>query len=337
MTKLNIGILGAGKIGYVHAKSIAYHVPGASVKWIVDPFLNSKQQKWAEEFGIENIGKDPQAIFDDPSVDAIAICSSTDSHAEFIKRAASSGKHIFCEKPIDSSPIVIQECIEAVEKAGVKLQVGFNRRFDHNYKAVREAVKNKIIGDVQMVRITSRDPIPPSLEYVKVSGGIFMDMMIHDFDMARFLSGREIVEVYAAGSVLVDKEIGKAGDIDSSIVTLKFDNGALGVIENCRQAVYGYDQRAEVLGTKGSVSSENDKISTVQISTEEGVINDKPLFFFLERYMAAYCEEMKAFVYAVVNDKETLVTGKDGLYPVLIAEAAKKSITTGLSVKINYN
>ncbi len=334
MEILNVGIIGAGRIGHVHAKSITHQVSSARVAWIADPFLGEEQKAWAKEFGIPNVGKDPQAILDDPSVDAIIICSSTDTHAKFIKEGAAAGKHIFCEKPVDPSPAVIREAIAVVEKAGVKLQIGFNRRFDHNYIAIRKAIVDETIGDLQMVRITSRDPSPPPVSYIKVSGGLFMDMMIHDFDMARFLSGREVVEVYAAGGVLVDKAIGEAGDVDSAIVTLKFENGALGVIENCRQAVYGYDQRAEVLGTKGAAVTENDKASTVQISTEQGVISEKPLLFFLERYMDAYCDEMKAFVKAIINDEEPLVTGVDGLQPVLIAEAALESARTGLPVKV---
>ena len=223
----------------------------------------------------------------------------------------------------------------AVKKSGKKYQVGFNRRFDHNFRAVREAVAAGKVGKQQIIKITSRDPEPPSIDYVKVSGGIFLDMTIHDFDMVRYLSGAEVEEVYAEGSVTVDPEIGKAGDIDTAVITLKLSNGATAVIDNCRAACYGYDQRAEVFGSQGCVAITNDSDSNAVFSGKDGVIAEKPMFFFLERYMMAYAKEVDEFVEAIVNDTETPVTAKDGLEPVLIGLAAKKSVDEHRPVKIS--
>ena len=222
-----------------------------------------------------------------------------------------------------------------MEKAGVKFQVGFNRRFDHNFKAIKDRVVAGDIGEPHLIRVTSRDPDAPPIEYVKVSGGLFFDMTIHDFDMIRYLSGSEVTEVYAAGGVLVNPEIGKAGDIDTAVITLKLANGAIGVIDNSRKAVYGYDQRAEVFGSKGAVQTKNDTDSTAVYSCEAGVIAEKPKYFFLERYMQSFASEISCFVDSVVNDKPTLVNGNDGLQPVLIALAAKKSLEEGRPVKIS--
>jgi myo-inositol 2-dehydrogenase/D-chiro-inositol 1-dehydrogenase len=248
--------------------------------------------------------------------------------------AAKAGKHIFCEKPIDFNIEKIMQALNSVEAAGVKLQIGFNRRFDHNFKKVRELVESGKVGDVHIVKITSRDPAPPPIEYLKVSGGIFLDMTIHDFDMARYLSVSEVEEVYAQGAVLIDPAIGQVGDVDTAIITLKFRNGAMGVIDNSRQAVYGYDQRVEVFGSQGNVAVKNDFPDSAKLSTAQGVISAKPQYFFLERYKMSYVEELKAFVDAVANDREPAVTGNDGLQPVLIGVAALKSLAEKRPVKI---
>lgn len=228
-----------------------------------------------------------------------------------------------------------EEALEAVRKAGVKLQIGFNRRFDHNFKRVREHVQGGLIGEPHIVKITSRDPNPPHPDYIKVSGGIFMDMMIHDFDMARFLSGSEVEEVHAIGNVLINPVFAEHGDVDTAIVTLRFANGALGVIDNSRQAVYGYDQRVEVFGSKGSTAASNDHPTTVEISTVDGITRDKPLHFFLERYNAAYVEETQMFIDCIVNDKPLPVEGNDGLQAERIALAAKLSSQLGRPVKVS--
>lgn len=332
---LKVGIIGAGRIGKVHAESITKYVPNAEVKAIADPFMTEETKAWAKSMGIKDVYTDHKKILEDSEIEAVLVCSSTDTHSTMSIEAAEAGKHIFCEKPIDHNLERIYQVLDVVEKAGVKFQVGFNRRFDHNFKAVKEAVKNGKVGDPHIIKITSRDPEAPPVEYVKVSGGIFLDMTIHDFDMVRYLSGSEVEEVYAAGNVLVDPAIGEAGDVDTAIVTLKFANGALGVIDNSRRAAYGYDQRAEVFGSKGSVAVSNDKNSTAVISTADGVGTEKPLYFFLERYMQSFADEIKEFIDAIVNDTEVPVTGVDGLKPVLIGLAAKKSLEEGRPVKIS--
>ena len=249
--------------------------------------------------------------------------------------AIKAGKHVFCEKPIDHDVDKIKEVIKTLEGTGLKYQVGFNRRFDHNFEAVQKAVADGKIGDTHIIKITSRDPEPPCADYVKVSGGIFLDMTIHDFDMVRFLAGCDATEVYVQGANLVDPAIGEAGDVDTAVITLQMENGAIAVIDNCRKAVYGYDQRAEVFGSEGMVSMKNDSQSSAVISNADGVTGEKPLFFFLERYMDAYGKEIAAFIDAIENDKETPLNVMDGLKPVLMGLAAKKSLEEHRPVKIS--
>lgn len=332
---MKIGLIGAGRIGKLHGELITYHVPEAEIKAVADIHINQAEQ-WAEKLKLSKskLTTDHTAILKDSEIEAVLICSSTDTHSQFIIEAAEAGKHIFCEKPIDFDINRIKAALKAVKAAGVKLQIGFNRRFDHNFRKVRELVEAGKIGDVHMVKITSRDPAPPPIAYVKVSGGIFLDMSIHDFDMARYLSASEVEEVYAQGAVLIDPAIGDAGDLDTAVITLKFKNNAMGVIDNSRQAVYGYDQRVEVFGSKGCVEVQNDVPNSSKLSTSDGVISEKPLYFFLERYQMSYVEELKAFVDAVINDKEPQVTGNDGLQPVLIGLAALKSLREKRAVKI---
>lgn len=332
---LRIGLIGTGRIGKLHGNNIAINVPGAKLEAAADIFMNEATESWLHSLGCEKVYSDPEKIFSDPDVDAVFICSSTDTHADFIIKAAQAGKHVFCEKPIHTVPSKIREALDAVEKAGVKLQIGFVRRFDHNHKKVHDVVASGQLGDVHYVKVSSRDPEPPTPEYVAVSGGIFVDMMIHDFDMARYLAGSEVTEVSAYGTVKVDESIGAVGDVDTAIVMLKFENGAIGVIDNSRAARYGYDQRVEVHCDKGCVQDNNDLVDTATISTFEGVVSERPQWFFLERYNNAFIAETKAFVDAVVNDTDTPVGGQDGLAPVLIAIAAKKSMDEGRSVKIS--
>ncbi len=334
MKPLTVGLIGAGRIGRVHAQGITGSIPGATIKAVADVRMDSGIEQWAKSIGIMNTYSDYRKIIDDPDIDAVIICSSTDTHALFTREAALQGKHVFCEKPIDTDVNRIKETLKVVEKAGVKFQIGFNRRFDHNFKAVRDAVAAGKIGDPHIIRITSRDPEPPNPEYVKVSGGIFMDMTIHDFDMARYLSGNEVTEVYVNGAVLVDPAIGEAGDIDTAVISLKFANGAIGVIDNSRKAVYGYDQRAEVFGSRGAVATSNDTPSTAVFYSSEGIISEKPLYFFLERYMDSFVQEMKEFFTAVSEDMDTPAGLIDALRPVQIAKAAAESLATGRSVKV---
>jgi len=332
---INIGIIGAGRIGKIHAENIAYFMPQARLAAIADINMTPQIESWAKGLGVASTLRDPAALLADKAIHAVLICSSTDTHADLVVAAAKAGKHIFCEKPVDLTVAKVRAALDAVRKAGVKLQVGFNRRFDHNFRRVRELVESGAVGEPQIIKITSRDPAPPPATYVAVSGGIFLDMMIHDFDMARFQMGSDIVEVYASGAVLVDEAIGKAGDVDTALVSLRFANGALGVIDNSRKAVYGYDQRVEVFGSRGSASAENDAPSTVRLSNETGVTGDKPLYFFLERYKEAFISEMRAFLGAVAEGKPCPVTGEDGLQDLLVGLAAKKSLAEKRPVKLS--
>ncbi|MCU6790807.1 MULTISPECIES: inositol 2-dehydrogenase [Paenibacillus] len=334
MKKIRIGIIGAGRIGKIHADNLL-RLPETEIVAVSDLFAGPELQAWASERGIAIVTTDSNEVIANPEIDAIFICSSTDTHVPLIKQAAEAGKHIFCEKPVSMDIRQTEEALEAVRKAGVKLQIGFNRRFDHNFKRVREHVQGGLIGEPHIVKITSRDPNPPHPDYIKVSGGIFMDMMIHDFDMARFLSGSEVEEVHAIGNVLINPVFAEHGDVDTAIVTLRFANGALGVIDNSRQAVYGYDQRVEVFGSKGSTAASNDHPTTVEISTVDGITRDKPLHFFLERYNAAYVEETQMFIDCIVNDKPLPVEGNDGLQAERIALAAKLSSQLGRPVKVS--
>ena len=331
--KLRIGLIGGGRIGKLHGTNVQNFIPNAEIAIVADPFMNEAMEEWAESVGIEKTTKDPEDVFAS-DVDAVFICSSTDTHAPFMIKAAKAGKHIFCEKPIATSIPAIKEALAVVEESGVKLQVGFVRRFDFNHKKVADTVKSGELGKVYVVKVTSRDPEGPPMSYVKVSGGIFMDMMIHDFDMVRYLSGSDVVEVSATGAVLTDPGYADYDDVDTAIVTLKFANGAIGVIDNCRTAPYGYDQRVEVHCEKGAVQDNNHLNNEAFISTADGVVSAKPTFFFLERYNDAFVAEEKAFVEAVLNDTEVPVGGKDGLEPVRIAAAAKLSLKEGRPVKL---
>jgi myo-inositol 2-dehydrogenase/D-chiro-inositol 1-dehydrogenase len=332
---VNIGLIGAGRIGKLHGNNLVRSVRGAKIEAVADVVLTDEHRCWAEGYGIKKIYTDPTAIMVDKNIDAVFICSSTDSHADLIIAAAKAGKHIFCEKPIHTDVQVIKKALDEVKKAGVKLQVGFVRRFDHNHKKVRDTVASGEIGKPHIIKVTSRDPEPQPLSYVATSGGIFMDMTIHDFDMVRFLSGSEVTEVTAYGSVLIDPAVKQFGDVDTAIVMMKFENGALGVIDNSRAARYGYDQRTEVHCDKGCVQVANDLKDTSMISTAGGVFCERPTWFFLERYNDAFIAEAQAFVDSVANDTEPLVTGIDGLMAVYVAKAADLSLQENRPVKLS--
>jgi myo-inositol 2-dehydrogenase/D-chiro-inositol 1-dehydrogenase len=331
---INIGVIGAGRIGRVHAENLVYRIPAATVVAVSDIFVEAAE-RLAAQLGILAVYQDHHRVLEDKSIDAVLICSSTDTHAQIIEEAAEAGKQIFCEKPIALDLAKIDRALAAVGRAGVKLQIGFNRRFDPNFARVRQVVAAGQIGEPHLLRITSRDPAPPPIEYVKVSGGIFLDMTIHDFDMARFLIGAEVESIYAAGGVLVDAAIGEAGDVDTTLVTLHFANGALGAIDNSRQAVYGYDQRVEVFGSAGCVTADNDYPNTARISDAQRVHRDLPLNFFMERYTESYVAEIEAFVDCILNDTPPPVTGLDGRIPVVMGYAAKKSLDEGRPVKLS--
>lgn len=335
MKTIKIGIIGAGRIGKVHAENIAKFVPEMEIKTIADPFMSQETVEFLERLHIPNIVNDPELILNDPEIKAVVVCSPTDLHAEYSIRAAEAKKDVFVEKPIDYRLERVHAVIDAARKNGVKLQVGFCRRFDRHHHAVYEAVRSGKVGKVNLVKISSRDPEPPTIDYVKVSGGIFYDMMVHDFDMARFLAGSEVTEVFAYGAVLVDPAIGEAGDVDTAVVTLKFANGAMGIIDNSRRAVYGYDQRVEVFGDAGAVMDVNDTPNNATVYGADGTVSGTCYKIMWDRYTGAFAAEQKAFAEAVINDTETPVTGEDGLYPILIAAAATKSLKEGRPVKLS--
>jgi myo-inositol 2-dehydrogenase/D-chiro-inositol 1-dehydrogenase len=322
--RLNIGIIGAGRIGKVHAETLAFRLPEAHPAAITDPDRDAAAAV-AARCGIPRAAPGAEEILADPSIEAVLICSPTGTHAQLIIEAARAGKHIFCEKPVDHGLAGIDAALEAAAHAGVKLQIGFNRRFDANFARVREAVVNGEIGRPQILHIVSRDPAPPPLSYVRSSGGMFLDMTIHDFDMARFLTGDEVEEVHTAAGVMVDPAIGEAGDVDTAVITLRFRGGVIGTIDNCRRAVYGYDQRVEILGSEGAISTANRYPNEAAISTARSVRRDLPLNFFMDRYAESFAAELRAFVRAVLEDAPPPVSGADGRAPVVMALAARKS------------
>jgi myo-inositol 2-dehydrogenase/D-chiro-inositol 1-dehydrogenase len=330
MDPVRIAVLGAGRIGRMHAELLARQVPGAAVASVYDAV-----PAVAAEVGA-NLGVPVATTLDEvfaSDADAVAICSSTDTHVELMERAAAAGKDIFCEKPVSLDLTLVDRGLAAVTKAGVKFQVGFNRRFDPAHQSVRDAVADGSLGDIHMVRITSRDPAPPPIAYIKVSGGIFLDMTIHDFDMARFVTGSEVVEVYAQGAVRVDPAIGEAGDIDTAVIVLTHENGCITTIDNSRQAVYGYDQRVEAFGSKGLAASDNPPSHPGVRRTPQGTVTPTIPYFFLDRYIPSYVREWGAFVDYVRGDGPSPVAANDGRAPLVIGLAAWKSVREHRPVK----
>jgi myo-inositol 2-dehydrogenase/D-chiro-inositol 1-dehydrogenase len=331
-TPLQIGIVGAGRIGIVHARTVAFRVPEAQVAAIADPNLEAAR-RLATELGVARVGSDYREMLDDPKLAALVVCSSTDTHAEVVMAAARAGKHLFCEKPLDLELGKIDHALAAVEAAGVKLQLGFNRRFDPDFAEMQARVRAGAIGSPHLLRITSRDPAPPAAAYVRVSGGMFLDMTIHDFDMARFLCG-EVEEIYAVAANLVDPALGQAGDVDTALLTLRFASGALGCIDNSRQAVYGYDQRVEIFGDKGMLANHNRTAHSVLTADSRGIRHPLPLDFFMQRYADAYEAEIRAFVRAITRDEPVPVTGHDARQATLLGYAAKKSVAERRPVRL---
>ena len=333
MANVKIGVVGCGRIGKLHINNLINSVSGVEVVAVADPMLDkSGAREWLAERNITNVSTDFMDIINNPKVEVVFVCSSTDTHCDISMAAVNAGKHVFCEKPIDYDIEKIKKLLALVEEKGVKFQVGFNRRFDHNHKAVADAVKNGTIGDPHIVIVSSRDPEPPPASYVAVSGGIFYDMMIHDFDMVRYVTGSEAVEISAVGSCLVNPNLQEESgipDVDTAVVTMKMANGCIAVINNSRQAVYGYDQRVEAFGSKGMAADGNDLINTTTITTVDGAHSEKPLWFFLERYNQAFIDQVVSFIDAIVNDKPTVVGAVDGLRPVLMAAAATESCHKG--------
>jgi myo-inositol 2-dehydrogenase/D-chiro-inositol 1-dehydrogenase len=330
--KLRFGVLGVGRIGKIHAENLVNRIEGTEVAALSD-VLPDQLAAVAARLGVPRTYPDYRQVLQLPDVDAVAICTPTDTHCQLILDAAAAGKHIFCEKPVDLSIEKIERVNEAVQKCGVQLMVGFNRRFDPNFLKVRELVKSGKIGVPHVLRITSRDPAPPPEHYIRASGGLFLDMTIHDFDMARYLMG-EVAEVYARANVLVDPVFEKAGDWDTAIVTLAFRSGAIGAIDNSRKAVYGYDQRVEVFGSEGMVTVKNNTPDNHVCLDRTGVHSALPLNFFMDRYTESYLGEMRAFVDALRNNQAVPVSGTDGLAAVVIGLAAATSVRENRPVKL---
>ena len=330
---LSIGIIGAGRIGMLHAHNLAHRVPHARVVGVADPRLACARAA-AAVAGTDVVVDDYRQLLVRHSIDAVVIASSTDTHARIIGEAAAAGKHIFCEKPIDHDVDRIRQALQAVAKAGVRFQVGFNRRFDPDFQALRQKLDAGLAGAPQLVRITSRDPAPPPAEYIRASGGMFLDMSIHDLDMARFLVQEPVVEVFAAGSAF-DPAVAALGDIDTAVILLRYASGAICSIDNARRAVYGYDQRLEVFGTRGCLSVPNRTATRVEHWDSAGLHGDRLQQFFLDRYQESYVAEMQDFVERVRHGRETSVSGNDGLQAVLLALAARTSMQEGRAVHID--
>ncbi|MEJ7827204.1 MAG: inositol 2-dehydrogenase [Segetibacter sp.] len=333
MKQINIALLGMGRIGKIHFKNIEQHFSGAKITAVADPQIIGSVFK--EQYPDIFFSKDPDEVIARPDVDAVLICTPTSSHADLIEKAITNKKNIFCEKPMDLSLERTAALSEMAEEAGVKLMLGFNRRFDPDFMEARKSVREGKIGDVQIVKITSRDPGLPPIEYIKNSGGLFMDMAIHDFDMARYIMGKEVIEVYAKGLAVIDKAVADAGDIDTALTTLIFKDGTYAVIDNSREAAYGYDQRLEIFGSGGMIQVDNNLHNRNILYNESGIHSALPLDFFMDRYAKSYLKEMELFIDALVNNKEMPVGGHDGLQATMIAFAAKLSVEENRPVKLS--
>lgn len=322
--KLRFGVIGVGRIGKIHIENLASRIPAAEVAALAD-VDGGELKTVAAKFGIGRTFTNYRDLLGLPELDAVVICSPTSSHYQMIVDAAAQGKQIFCEKPIDLSLEKVEAANQEVARRGVRMMVGFNRRFDPNFRRVRESVAAGAVGKPHVLRITSRDPGPPPESYIRGSGGIFLDMTIHDFDMARYLMASEVVEVYTRAAVFVDPMFARAGDWDTAVITLTFENGAFAVIDNSRQAVYGYDQRVEMFGSGGMAAAANNTSDNHILSDRTGVHAALPLHFFLERYAESYLREMQAFVDSILHGTAVPVGGEDGFQAAVIALAAGKS------------
>jgi myo-inositol 2-dehydrogenase/D-chiro-inositol 1-dehydrogenase len=321
---LRLGLIGAGRIGQVHAANIAFRLPQGTLASVAD-VNETAARALTERFHVPKTSTNYADILNDTSIDAVLICSATDTHARIIEATACAGKHIFCEKPIALNLADIDRALDAVQRSGVTFQVGFNRRFDANFRRVRTAITEGQIGTPHSIHIISRDPAPPPISYIKVSGGMFLDMTIHDFDMARYLIGSEVVEVYTQAGVMVDAAIGEAGDVDTAVTMLRFSNGVIGTIDNSRKAVYGYDQRVEVFGSAGAIQTENNFPNNAVLSTGDAIRRDLPLNFFMQRYTESYVAEIEQFIVAVTKRRPPPASGHDGRMATVIGLAALKS------------
>ena len=324
MKQIKIGIIGIGRMGQIHLDNLMQKFSEVEVVAISD--INEEARQWAEKYTISKFYFDYQDLISDQEVNTVVICSPTNQHAENIIAAAQAGKNIFCEKPMDLSIQTAMRVLQIVEKAGVKFMLGFNRRFDPNFMKIKGLIEEGKVGDPQIVKITSRDPAPPPIDYIKSSGGMFLDMTIHDFDMARFMVSSKVISIFAVGRNLVDPNIGIAGDIDTAVVTITFDSGAIATIDNSRQAVYGYDQRVEVFGSEGMAGTENNKSDNHYYYNKKGQSESLPLHFFMDRYILSYFNEIKAFIDCIVHDEVPKVGGQDGLISLAMGWAANTSM-----------
>lgn len=332
MKKLKIGIAGLGRIGKIHLNNLL-ELNNVEVIAVMDPSFEAL--KYAIGKGVESGLQNYKDLLEIKELEAIVICTPTNTHADYVEIAAKSGKHIFCEKPLDLNLQRINDVLKVVEKSKIKLMIGFNRRYDNEFCKVKSSVKSGFVGEPYLVKITSRDPAPPPIEYIKNSGGLFLDMTIHDFDMARFIVDKEIQEVYAKGEAFTDISISKAGDIDTAVIVLKYIDSTLAIIDNSRKAAYGYDQRLEVFGSKGMVQANNVMIDNNNLFTQNGVKSSLPMNFFMERYADAYKKEIIDFIDSVKNNKEVSVSGIDGLKSLQIGLAANKSLKENRPVKVD--
>ena len=328
---INLCLFGAGRIGSIHAANLALH-PQVSIRYVVDAYQPAAE-KLAQLYNAKVVSVE-QALAD-PELQGVIIASSTNTHANLMQQSARAGKAIFCEKPVDLSVERVRQCLDTVAEQGVICSIGFNRRYDPQFSALKKAIQSGTLGQLEMLTITSRDPSPPPLEYIKESGGLFRDMMIHDFDMARWLLDEEPIELFATASCQVDPAIAQAGDIDTALVTLKTASGKLCQISNSRRAVYGYDQRIEAFGSKGMAQVGNQLESQLTITAEQGSIAAKPQYFFLERYAAAYRNELDNFVACIQGTAQPIASANDGLQSLLLAEAAVESYRTAKAVMLN--
>ncbi len=333
MKQVKIGLTGLGRIGQIHLQNLVQRIPGVEVIAVCD--ISPETEAVAERYGVPHFYASFDSILAHKDIEAVVICSPTDSHFSHIHLAAKAGKHIFCEKPLEMSVAKIQEIESIIANHQVKLQVGFNRRFDPSFARVKERILEGEIGDIHIINITSRDPGLPSLEYLKSSGGLFLDMTIHDFDMARFIAGSEVKGVYAQGLVRIDDSLIAIGDIDTAVVFLKFENGTMATINNSRKSVYGYDQRIEVFGNKGMVNIDNHLNDTHRFYDQWGAHSALNVNFFLERYQEAYLLEMKAFIAALQSNHTMPVGAFDALQATRIAVAASRSMNENRPVEIS--
>jgi myo-inositol 2-dehydrogenase/D-chiro-inositol 1-dehydrogenase len=330
--QVNIAVIGTGRIGSMHTRNLVRYIHEANLVAVCDIRLEVAQAV-ADELGIERVVKDYHELLEDKNIEAFLIATNTDTHHFIVKDVANAGKHIFCEKPLSLDLVSVDEVMNTIKQSGVKLQIGFNRRFDKNLKRVREVVNSGQIGHPCIMHIINRDPEPPTLEYAKTSGGMFLDMSIHDFDMARFQIG-EVDEVYAIGNVLLAPYLKELGDVDIDIITLRFANGVIGSIDNSRQCAFGYDQRLEVFCSDGAANAGNEFEHTVIMGDKEGYHSAKLPHFFIQRYADCYVDEVRQFLQCVIEDKPVTPTGEDSRAAVVLGLATWQSLRQNRPVSL---